>query len=295
MQEDTIGNFRKDIESGEGCVVIMAGSDSDKPHIEKIVSALDDYGMPSQVRVCSAHKQPGTLANIIEEYDQVEGLMAYVAVAGGRGDDVNLFVNTNPRSQKGSSTMPQKDAKGGNPTAEEQAMSCRNYLIGLAVTGLINCEFPYARNLSASANTRINFEDGFKFLDHTLRRLASTVYWIGLGEERSVERVTRSFGVVTSQQVMNYLTDPRRTDSPMSRSGAHDLTAELATQAWDSQTPFIDVLLGNKEVTSRLDGDTLRRITDPLQYVGQSREIIESVASKHYKKRTSLAQAQVSV
>tara|TARA_Y100000034_G_scaffold38661_1_gene47592 strand:- start:288 stop:812 length:525 start_codon:yes stop_codon:yes gene_type:complete len=80
---DTIGDFKKTIESKVGCAVIMAGSDSDSDHIAKLTDALDKYEIPHQVRICSAHKQPGTLKSIIDEYNYLRGAVAYVAVAGG--------------------------------------------------------------------------------------------------------------------------------------------------------------------------------------------------------------------
>lgn len=205
-------------------------------------------------------------------------------IVWGKSDDVNIFIDTNPRKRKGSSAMPHKDAKGGNPTAEEQVMSVRNYLMGNMTTALANCQFPYARDLSASSNSRINFEDGFKYLDHGIRRLASVVYWLGIRKDRSMERVQRSYGVITSQQVMTYLTDARKVSNPMIRSEAHDLMGKLASQAWESQTPFIEVLLNNELVTSRIDESTLRKITDPLIYIGESKKIIRTVYDKYHGK-----------
>lgn len=207
-------------------------------------------------------------------------------IAWGRSDDVNVFINGSPSKKKGSSAMPHKDAKNGNPDAEEQFMSVRNYLMGNMTTALANCELPYARNLAASANSRINLEDGFKFVDHGIRRLANIVYWIDINGERSRERVLRSFGVVTSQQVMTYLTDQRRTSMPMARSEAHDLMGKLATDAWSRKTPFVDVVLANEEVRKRLDEETIRRITNPLDYIGESQRIVELIADKYHKKRT---------
>lgn len=207
-------------------------------------------------------------------------------IAWGRSDDVNIFVNGSPQKKKGSSAMPHKDAKNGNPTEEEQFMSTRNYTIGNLVTAMANCEMPYARNLAASANSRINFEDEFKFFDHAARRLANITYWINLNEDRARERVERSYGVVTAQQVMTYLTDHRRVKNPMTRSQAHDLMGELATKAWSTKTPFINILLENSEVTSRLDELILKDITDPLKYIGQSKDIIKNVANDYYQKKT---------
>ncbi len=207
-------------------------------------------------------------------------------IAWGRSDDVNIFINTNPKKKKGSSAMPHKDVKNGNPVIEEQNMSARNYGIGNLVTALINCDMPYARNLAASSNSRINFEDGFKFLDHAARRLSGIAYWIGLREDRAKERVLRSYGVVTSQQVMTYLTDYRAVKNPMTRSEAHDLMGELAADAWGNKKQFIDVLLQNKAVTSRLDESILREIADPLKYIGESKRIIKSIKSMYYHKKT---------
>lgn len=71
------------MKSNTGCAVVMAGSSSDKEHIEKIAKALESFEIPYQVRICSAHKQPGTLMEMINEYDSVGGLVAFVAIAGG--------------------------------------------------------------------------------------------------------------------------------------------------------------------------------------------------------------------
>lgn len=207
-------------------------------------------------------------------------------IAWGRSDDVNVFVNTSPQKKKGSSGMPHKDAKNGNPTSEEQNMSLRNYLQGNVMTALANCQMPYARNLAASANGRINLEDGFKFFDHATREMAKTIYWIGINEERSKERVSRSYGVVTSQQVMTYLTDHRMVTNPMGRGEAHNLMGKLATESWERKIPFVEIVLANDEVRKRLSEDTIRRITNPFDYIGRSKEIVRIVADKFYKQRT---------
>jgi phosphoribosylcarboxyaminoimidazole (NCAIR) mutase len=85
--------FKELVESGVGCAVIMAGSDSDdaprgenkdKPsHIELIANSLKQYGIPHEVRICSAHKQPKELADMMASYDALKGPLAIIAVAGG--------------------------------------------------------------------------------------------------------------------------------------------------------------------------------------------------------------------
>ncbi len=222
-----------------------------------------------------------TLARLTETLNNTAKYIAW-----GRSDDVNIFINGSPQRKKGSSAMPHKDAKNGNPTAEEQVMSLRNYVMGNMMTALANCEMPYARNLAASANSRINFEDGFKFFDHATRGLSNIAYWLDIREPQARERVLRSYGVVTAQQVMTYLTDRRFVGNPMTRSQAHDLMGQLATKAWKEKVPFVNILVDNPEVTSRLSIETLSEITDPLVYTGQSKAIIRTVADKYYKQKT---------
>ncbi|MBD3303529.1 hypothetical protein GF343_00120 [Candidatus Woesearchaeota archaeon] len=66
-----------------GLAVIMAGSNSDMPHIEKIQAALNDFNVKSQVRICSAHKQPGLCESIVKKYNNSLEPVVVIAVAGG--------------------------------------------------------------------------------------------------------------------------------------------------------------------------------------------------------------------
>lgn len=70
------------IQENKGFAVIMAGSDSDKPHIDALVKALNGYGIKSQVRIASAHKEPEVVASLVGLYDSFKSPIVYVAVAG---------------------------------------------------------------------------------------------------------------------------------------------------------------------------------------------------------------------
>lgn len=76
-------SFFEQVRDNKGCAVIVAGSDSDRAHIQRIVESLDAYGIPREVRICSAHKAPGALLELIGEYEEAGGAIAFVAVAGG--------------------------------------------------------------------------------------------------------------------------------------------------------------------------------------------------------------------
>ena len=75
--------FEKSIVKNGGGVVILAGSNSDKDHIEKVISALDEYKIPYITHISSAHKQPEETYQIVKEYNQIKGMLAYIAIAGG--------------------------------------------------------------------------------------------------------------------------------------------------------------------------------------------------------------------
>jgi len=245
---------------------------------EKYCKKLGIKNMDAPAQIPGREFSTDVIYSIARTGETMRNLADYIRM--GRSSDVGLF--TFPRGNKGSSAMPHKDKMGGNPTAEEQTLSFSNFMRGNLATSISSCTFNYSRDLSGSASDRIIFDQSFKFGDHTIRRLANVVYKIRLDEERSKERVLRSYGTVTSQQVMTYLTDARKVDEPMTREYAHDLTAKLATEADDKKLLFIDVVLNNDEITSRLDEATLREITDPLKYIGQSKEIVERVFHKYH-------------
>ncbi len=67
-----------------GCIaVIMAGSDSDMLHIEAIRKELEFYNIKSEIRICSAHKQPTKCEEIVNRYNQSLEPVVFVCVAGG--------------------------------------------------------------------------------------------------------------------------------------------------------------------------------------------------------------------
>merc|ERR1719254_293747 len=48
-----------------GFAVIAAGSDSDMPHLQTLQKELGKFKIPSEIRICSAHKQPARLEALL--------------------------------------------------------------------------------------------------------------------------------------------------------------------------------------------------------------------------------------
>merc|ERR1711924_190117 len=63
--------------------VISAGSDSDMPHLETLKKELAKFQIDSEIRICSAHKQPARLQQVIGEYNKSTRPVMLVGCAGG--------------------------------------------------------------------------------------------------------------------------------------------------------------------------------------------------------------------
>ena len=63
-------------------VVILMGSSSDQPHVDKITEMLEKLQIPFDIRVSSAHKTPLRLLGIIKQYEETSTKKVYITVAG---------------------------------------------------------------------------------------------------------------------------------------------------------------------------------------------------------------------
>ncbi len=62
-------------------VIFILGSEVDKPFAAKIQSKLDDFGVPHELNVASAHKNPKTVLGILEENEGKDEIV-YITLAG---------------------------------------------------------------------------------------------------------------------------------------------------------------------------------------------------------------------
>lgn len=62
--------------------VIFMGSKADEEHCQNIAKELAAYGVESELRICSAHKAPKRLMQIMERYETCGRPIVYLTVAG---------------------------------------------------------------------------------------------------------------------------------------------------------------------------------------------------------------------
>jgi phosphoribosylaminoimidazole carboxylase PurE protein len=63
-------------------VGILMGSDSDLPTMQEAAKTLEEFGVPFEVRICSAHRTPDRLARYAREAEG-RGIRILIAGAGG--------------------------------------------------------------------------------------------------------------------------------------------------------------------------------------------------------------------
>jgi 5-(carboxyamino)imidazole ribonucleotide mutase len=63
-------------------VIIIMGSPGDATFSERITTALDNFGIPWETRIASAHKTPQRLLEMLAQYGADSNPMVYITVAG---------------------------------------------------------------------------------------------------------------------------------------------------------------------------------------------------------------------
>ncbi len=58
------------------------GSKSDESHARKIAEVLADYGIKTELYVCSAHKVPELVLEIVNDFNKTNDDICYVTIAG---------------------------------------------------------------------------------------------------------------------------------------------------------------------------------------------------------------------
>lgn len=73
-------------------VIIIMGSETDKPHADKIAAVLQKLGLKYHQRIGSAHKTPEHVLELVKEYNKLAKHIVYITVAG-RSDALTAFVD----------------------------------------------------------------------------------------------------------------------------------------------------------------------------------------------------------
>jgi adenylosuccinate lyase len=137
------------------------------------------------------------------------------------------------KGQKGSSAMPHKR----NPITCERITGLARVLRGYAQTGLENVALWHERDISHSGAERVVLPDATIALDY-MQHLATRVAGdMTVHADRMRANLDLTHGAIFSQRALTALVE-----SGMSRDDAYRIVQEAAQAAWDTGTPFRDLL-----------------------------------------------------
>src|SRR5215467_6482202 len=155
--------------------------------------------------------------------------------------------------QKGSSAMPHKR----NPELAERICGLARLLRGNATAALENVALWHERDISHSSVERVILPDSFIALDHMLRRFTRIVKGMVVHEDRMLENLGRSRGVVFSGQVLLELAA-----HGISREQAYAWVQRNALKSFDEKLDFKTLLLADPDITAVLSRDEIDRAFD---------------------------------
>ncbi len=155
--------------------------------------------------------------------------------------------------QTGSSSMPHKR----NPEKSERISGLARLMRGYSMTSLDNVALWHERDISHSSAERVVLPDASTVLDYMLDLFTYIVRGLQVYPERMKENMEASYGLVFSQRVMLALID-----KGMTRQDAYKVVQANAMKSWEARTPYLDFLLDDERVTSKLSRDELAALFD---------------------------------
>ena len=135
--------------------------------------------------------------------------------------------------QKGSSAMPHKR----NPIVSERITGIARLLRGYSQAGLEDVTLWHERDISHSSVERVALPDATILLDYAQSLAVRVVDGMVVHEDRMRENLELTHGALYSQRALLALVEAGR-----SRDDAYRIVQESAQRAWDTGTPFRDLL-----------------------------------------------------
>jgi len=144
------------------------------------------------------------------------------------------------QGQKGSSAMPHKR----NPISFENISGLSRILRGYSVSAMEDIALWHERDISHSSVERIILPDSTILLDYMLHRMTGLINNLQVFEDRVLENIEATQGVIFAQRIMNVLIE----DKGCAREAAYDLIQPIAMEAWTKKLNFIALVKDSPEL-----------------------------------------------
>ncbi|WP_439444059.1 adenylosuccinate lyase [Listeria aquatica] len=171
-----------------------------------------------------------------------------VEVRGLQKSEVREVEEAFAKGQKGSSAMPHKR----NPIGSENVTGLARVIRGHMVTAYENVPLWHERDISHSSAERIILPDATILLDYILNRFGSIVQNLTVFPENMKRNMDATLGLIYSQRVLLALID-----KGMAREEAYDTVQPKAMEAWETHTPFRELVESEPKITSLLSAEEI--------------------------------------
>lgn len=176
-----------------------------------------------------------------------------------------------PEGQPGSSSMPHKR----NPELSERVCGISRLIRGYAVTSLENVALWGERDISHSSAERVILPDSCLAIDYILDLFSGVITGLIVDQDRMLENMESSRGVLFSQRVLLKLVD-----TGMSRVDAYGIVHQLSMDSWNDGKNFRDLVRSNQTISERISADEFDSLFDYKYYVRYVDEMFEKVGLK---------------
>ena len=155
--------------------------------------------------------------------------------------------------QKGSSAMPHKR----NPVLSENLTGLSRYIRSAVIPSLENIVLWHERDISHSSVERILTPDITIATDFILVRLRNILKNLKIYPKNMQRNLNSLGGLYKSQKIML-----RLIELGFQRSLAYKIVQECAMKSWNNNSQFIENLITNKQLNSKLSENDIKNLVD---------------------------------
>ncbi len=171
------------------------------------------------------------------------------------------------KNQKGSSAMPHKR----NPISSENMAGCARVMRGYLNTAMDNICLWHERDISHSSAERIILSDATILLDYMLNRFTRVVSNLTVFEEKMVDNIYLTNGVIFAQRFLNGLVE-----KGVSREDAYGMVQPVAMESWQENKEFKS-LVKNSDISNFMSDDEIENCFTLDYYLKSVDEIFTRV------------------
>jgi len=180
--------------------------------------------------------------------------------------------------QKGSSAMPHKR----NPITGEQISGLARVVRANAQAGFENVPLWHERDISHSSAERVILPDSTTLVDYLLRKTTNLIETLFVYPERMQANLDSTRGLIFSGQLLLDLVE-----HGVSREDAYRMVQGHALRAWKEGLNFHQLVLTDKEITTRVPAQQIERAFDLRRQLSNVDKIFARVFNNPGKGKNS--------